>query len=408
MSSSLFKYAFLAAAASSAFAKIYYQETFDSKWQDRWVQSKHKGDYGKFQLSHGKFFGDAEKDLGLQTSQDARFYAISSEFPSFSNKDKDFVVQFSVKHEQNIDCGGGYIKVLPKFELSEFHGETPYNVMFGPDICGPTKKVHVIINYNGKNWLIKKEIKPETDEFTHVYTLVISPNQTYKVLIDQKEVASGKIEEDWDVLGSKKIKDPEAKKPEDWDDRAKIEDPNDEKPEDWDKEPEFISDPDAKKPEDWDDDMDGEWEPPQVPNPEYKGTWRPKLIDNPDYQGVWIHPEIDNPDYKYDPEVYLFEDSSAVGFDLWQVKSGTIFDNIILTDSIEEAKKFYEDTTKSTIDAEKKAKEKIDEEARKKAEEAAKAAKKDDEEDDDDEDDDEEDDDEDDEEEDSKPKKDEL
>lgn len=38
---------------------------------------------------------------------------------------------------------------------------------------------------------------------------------------------------------------------------------------DWDK-PEYIPDPDAKKPEDWDDDTDGEWEPPMIPNPEYK------------------------------------------------------------------------------------------------------------------------------------------
>ena len=38
----------------------------------------------------------------------------------------------------------------------------------------------------------------------------------------------------------------------------------------WDQ-PEYIPDPDAEKPEDWDDDMDGEWEPPMIPNPEYKG-----------------------------------------------------------------------------------------------------------------------------------------
>ncbi len=36
-------------------------------------------------------------------------------------------------------------------------------------------------------------------------------------------------------------------------------------------ETEYVPDPDAEKPEDWDDDMDGEWEPPMVPNPEYKG-----------------------------------------------------------------------------------------------------------------------------------------
>lgn len=38
---------------------------------------------------------------------------------------------------------------------------------------------------------------------------------------------------------------------------------------DWDK-LENIPDPDAKKPEDWDEDMDGEWEPAMIPNPEYK------------------------------------------------------------------------------------------------------------------------------------------
>lgn len=37
----------------------------------------------------------------------------------------------------------------------------------------------------------------------------------------------------------------------------------------WDK-PETILDPDAKKPDDWDVDMDGEWEPPMITNPEYK------------------------------------------------------------------------------------------------------------------------------------------
>ena len=67
----------------------------------------------------------------------------------------------------------------------------------------------------------------------------------------------------------KKIKDPDAAKPEDWDDRAKIDDPTDSKPEHWDK-PEHIPDPDAKKPEDWDEEMDGEWEPPVIQNPEYK------------------------------------------------------------------------------------------------------------------------------------------
>lgn len=49
---------------------------------------------------------------GIQTSEDAKFYGISAKFEeAFSNEGKTLVIQFQVKHEQNIDCGGGYVKV---------------------------------------------------------------------------------------------------------------------------------------------------------------------------------------------------------------------------------------------------------------------------------------------------------
>ncbi|KAK6010039.1 calreticulin family protein, partial [Ostertagia ostertagi] len=321
-------------------AEIFFKEEFgDDSWEKRWIQSKHKDDYGEFKLSTGKYFGDAKRDQGLKTSQDAKFYSRAAKFPKpFSNKGKTVVIQYTVKHEQGIDCGGGYVKVMSSdADLKDFHGETPYNVMFGPDICGPTKKVHVIFSYKGKNHLIKKDIRCKDDELTHLYTLIVKPDNTYEVQIDGEKVESGEIEADWDMLPPKKIKDPDAKKPEDWDEREFIDDADDKKPEDWDK-PEHIPDPDAKKPDDWDDEMDGEWEPPMIDNPEYKGEWKAKQIKNPDYKGKWIHPEIDNPEYTPDDELYLYKDWGAIGFDLWQVKSGTIFDNIIITDSIDEAK----------------------------------------------------------------------
>ncbi|CAI8001496.1 Calreticulin [Geodia barretti] len=200
----------------------------------------------------------------------------------------------------------------------------------GPDICGPgTKKVHVILSYKGENKLTKKDIRCKDDEFTHLYTLILRPDNTYEVKIDNKRAEGGAIEDDWDILLPKDILDPEATKPEDWDDRAKIPDPEDTKPEEWDK-PEYIPDPEAKMPEDWDDEMDGEWEPPMIPNPDYKGEWTAKLIDNPDYQGEWVHPHIPNPDYEQDEFLYRYEDFGVIGFDLWQVKSGTIFDNVLI------------------------------------------------------------------------------
>ena len=43
---------------------------------------------------------------------DARHFAISAKFPQFSNKNRTLVVQYSIKFEQDIECGGGYIKLM--------------------------------------------------------------------------------------------------------------------------------------------------------------------------------------------------------------------------------------------------------------------------------------------------------
>lgn len=223
----------ICAVLSAAVAEVFFEDKFtEDNWEENWIYSKAEGkEFGKFELTAGKFFNDAENDKGLQTSQDARFYAVSRKFTPFSNKEKSLVLQFSVKHEQNIDCGGGYLKVFDcSLEQTNMHGESPYLIMFGPDICGPgTKKVHVIFSYKGKNHLINKEIRCKDDVFTHFYTLIVNPDNTYEVLIDNEKVESGNLEDDWDFLPPKKIKDPEAKKPEDWDERATIPDPEDKK-----------------------------------------------------------------------------------------------------------------------------------------------------------------------------------
>lgn len=359
-------------------ATVHFKETFDKGWEKRWVPSTFKeaeGTQGKWEVSAGKFYGDAEADKGLRTSEDAKFYQISAAFPEFSNKGKDLILQYTVKHEQNIDCGGGYIKILPAEGVDQktFNGDTPYNVMFGPDICGSsTRKTHLIFNYKGKNHLIKKEIKAETDQFTHLYTLTLHPDNTYEVHIDGTEVAKGSLKEDWDMLPAKEIKDPKASKPSDWVDEKMIPDPTDKKPSGWDDIPKEIPDPAATKPEDWDDELDGEWERPVISNPEYKGEWSPKMIENPDYKGEWVHPLVPNPDYYDDDNLYLFESNKYVAFEIWQVKSGTIFDNILVTDDEAEAKKFAELTNKTRED-EKKMHEKQQEEQRAKDEEERKA-----------------------------------
>lgn len=124
-----------------------------------------------------------------------------------------------------------------------------------------------------------------------------------------------------------------------------------------------------------------------VDNPEYKGEWKPKQIDNPKYKGEWQHPEIDNPEHEADPELYARDEFCTVGLDLWQVKSGTIFGNILFTDDVEYAKE-QAARVKAIQDGEKKMKDEQDEEERKKADEEVKKAqpKDEDDEDEDDED----------------------
>lgn len=359
-----------ATLATAVSGKIYFQEDFnDDSWNDRWTvptEWKPESELGAWKHTAGEWYGDAS-DKGVQTSQDAKHYGMSAKLSeAFTNQDKDLVLQFQVKHEQNLDCGGAYIKLLGDMDQSKFGGDTDYQVMFGPDVCGTSnKKTHVIFNYPPKddNLLIKEQVKTETDRTSHVYTLHVRPDNSFSVLIDGESVRDGNLEDSFDFLAPKEINDPSVSKPEDWVDTKKIPDPTDVKPEGYDDVPAEIPDPEAEMPEDWDEEEDGSWEPPMIDNPEFKGPWKAKMIDNPDYKGPWVHPTIPNPDYSEDKELYLrCKDCTHIGFELWQVKSGTIFDNIIVTDSIEEAKAFADATYGKTIDAEKAMFEKIEEE----------------------------------------------
>jgi calreticulin len=351
-----------AVLAAAARATIFFNENFDN--MDRWVQSESKSDFGKFVLSSGDtFWGDKAINQGLKTSENAKFYSAAAEIDGagVSNEGKNLVVSLSVKHEQGLDCGGGYIKIGPEMEggLKNFNGDTSYFLMFGPDQCGYTKKVHAIFGdykTKGNNLLWKKEPRYPDDKLTHVYTLVVKPDNTYELFIDQESKESGSLEADWAFLKPKEIDDPSDVKPADWVEDPQMDDPEDKKPEDWDSQPEKITDPDAKQPEDWDTEDDGEWEAPQIPNPAFKGAWSPKRIPNPEYKGPWKAKQIANPEYEEDDKLYLTKAPlKFVGVDIWQVKAGTIFDNIIIGDDLAEVNEIIDKTWKATKDAEKTA-----------------------------------------------------
>merc|ERR1711963_677330 len=106
-------------------------------------------------------------------------------------------------------------------------------------------------------------------------------------------------------------------------------------------------------------------------------------ISNPAYKGFWEAKKIANPEYVDDDNVYKYDDFGFIGFDLWQVKGGTIFDNVIITDDKAEADVFAK-KWKDLSEVE-KAKKKEEEDS-KKAEDSKKEEADDDDDDEDEED----------------------
>ena len=119
-----------ASSVAAATATTFMHEKFDS-FPGSWVQSELKdaAEYGEWKHTAGKF----GEDKGIQTGNDARFYGLSAKMDTaFDNEDKDLVVQFTAKHEQGLDCGGGYVKLLPSgVDAKKFGGDSPYGLMFG-------------------------------------------------------------------------------------------------------------------------------------------------------------------------------------------------------------------------------------------------------------------------------------
>jgi len=369
------RYSLAATTAGLVAGEVYFSDTFDTL--SKWTPSTWKGDQmGTFESAKGKWSRDGDDDLAMATKVDARFYGASANFPEFSNEGKTLIVQYQMKYDKDIECGGGYLKMGPKIAEPETFGDpTPYHIMFGPDKCGYTKRTHLIFTYKGKNHLKSTDLpyKQDTDGVSNLYKLVLKPDNSVEVFIDDSSVFKGSLTDSWTLLEPKEINDPDDKKPSDWVDDPMMDDPEDKKPEDWDK-PKQIADEKATQSEDWDAEEDGEWEPPMIDNPEYKGEWKVKRISNPAYKGVWEAKKTANPKFEADDKLYLYKNIGFVGFDLWQVKASTFIDNLIITDDEAEADKFKEKWVE-LVKAEKEGKAKKDEEVKKAAEPAAAADK---------------------------------
>jgi len=382
-------------------------EQFTDDWEARWKASHAKKDtkgsdkdeewayVGEWAVEEPHVFKGMEGDKGLVVKNAAAHHAISAKFPKkIDNKGKTLVVQYEVKLQNGLECGGAYLKLLrdnKALHQDEFSNVSPYVIMFGPDKCGSTNKVHFIVNHKNPKTGEYEEKHLSTPpsarivKTTELYTLIVHPNNTVIIKQNGEQVKEANLLEDFTPAFNppKEIDDPKDSKPDTWVDEARIADPAATKPEDWDEEAPFeivdeeatipedwlesepltVPDPEAQKPEDWDDEEDGDWVAPTVPNPKcddvsgcgkwekptiknpaYKGKWTAPYIDNPEYKGVWAPRKIKNPDFFEDKTPSNLEPMGAIGFEIWTMQSDILFDNIYIGHSVADAQKFADET----------------------------------------------------------------
>ncbi|KXS11895.1 Calreticulin-domain-containing protein [Gonapodya prolifera JEL478] len=390
-------------------------EQFTDDWNTRWTVSqakkiidgvededllRYRGDWA---VEEPTVLQAVKGDKGLVVKTPAAHHAIAAKFAKpVDAKGKSLVVQYEVKLQNGLECGGAYLKLLKEsktYDFTKFEDRTPYVIMFGPDKCGSTNKVHFIFRHKNPKTGEYEEKHANTPptiksgKTSTLYTLIVNPDNTFEILVNNVSEKKGSLLEDFtpSVNPPKEIDDPEDKKPSDWVDEAEIVDPKATKPEDWDEDaPEFITDltvekpedwlddepltipdPQEEKPEDWDEEEDGEWVAPSIPNPacengncgewkrpsiknpEYKGKWSAPKIPNPAYKGPWAPRKIPNPNFFEDKSPADFEPIGAIGFEIWTMQENILFDNIYIGHSISDAKKLAEESWVSKYEAEK-------------------------------------------------------
>jgi calnexin len=349
-------------------------------WTKRWhvtTLENYTGEWRQYETPSPQNY--REEKMIFATNESA-FYGLSTKFdrPIWLHN-MTLTLQYEIRLTNVWECAGAYIKLFPdpSFDPLTLSNETDFLIMFGPDKCMETNRVHFIfwhpnqVTHEPEQHHLIEPPEVKTDKVNHLYSLIVRPNYTYAVLVDGAVERNGSMFTDFSppINPPKTLDDPTDEKPADWPEDERIDDPDARKPDDWDEdapeyvvdtdrlqppdnwfvhEPRFIPDPAAQKPSDWDDETNGDWEPPMIANPkceegagcgeyeppmkenpDWRGEWTPPKIKNPKYKGPWRARQIPNPAFVQDLEPFKkFPPIWGMGFELWIVTKDTGFGNV--------------------------------------------------------------------------------
>ncbi|KAK8882132.1 hypothetical protein M9Y10_044772 [Tritrichomonas musculus] len=375
---------------------LYYENFSDPNVLDYWVPTSHFRYTGKWKAEQSFPLQTRKGERAIVMKDKEKSHAISHKFRHpISAPNKTLVIQFEARAQFLFTCTSAFMSIFTdtNFDPSELCNSTAHIIEFGPERCGTFNQTRFNIfttekNSKGETIQVLHKLKHPhwipIDEISHLYTLIIKPNNTFEYLIDNRSLRNGTFADDFDppLFESPFIDDPKDEKPSDWDDRPLIQDPFEKKPDDWDDnaptkipdpkrmkpppgwlfdEPEYVDESNARKPRQWNDNLMGEWKPQKVPNPKcirapgcgpYKppmirnpkarGKWRPKFISNPYYKGEWKPKKIKNPNYHetQNQPSFIMPPMSGIGFNVWADQREFAFTNILIATNETEVKKW--------------------------------------------------------------------
>jgi hypothetical protein len=257
---------------------FYFQSFGDRYWHEDWVTTTLTNYTGEWKV---ELISTSDDEKMLFTKSRSSHYGISAQFPRRLHlTNKSLVLQYELRAEEGLDYGGAYIKLFAgdSFFPETLSKSTPYVVMFGPDRSAGSNKIHFIFHYQDRTTGTTRESHMRenppmiADKLTHLYSLIVRPDNSFEILIDCQLVRWGSLASDFD---------PPVIATELFDEDV----------------PEMIPDPEIERPADWDD---------------LAGPWVPVLVKNP----------------AFELRKSFFEPIAGIGFELWMVDSQVGFNNV--------------------------------------------------------------------------------
>jgi len=88
--------------------------------------------------------------------------------------------------------------------VKNIHAKNYQNLIIGFQVTVENVELQLchLLVYDG----VMIAVCTQDDTLTHLYTLIVKPDNTYVVKIDNKKEESGTLEADWDFLAPKTIK----------------------------------------------------------------------------------------------------------------------------------------------------------------------------------------------------------